>query len=46
MTMKLLEGMNNATLEKLKRMMTWSVILLMMATGTTFAGDGYPPETH
>jgi TonB-linked SusC/RagA family outer membrane protein len=46
MIRKLIEGMNNAKLEKFKRMMTQFVFLLIIGTGMAFARDGYLPETH
>ncbi|MDR1102282.1 MAG: TonB-dependent receptor [Tannerella sp.] len=45
MTRNLINGMKRAGFEKLKRMMTLSVFLLMVGTGMVFARDGFPPET-
>ncbi|MDR1675473.1 MAG: carboxypeptidase-like regulatory domain-containing protein, partial [Tannerella sp.] len=45
MTNKLIDGMKNAKLELMKRMMILSVLLLIAGTGMTFARDGYLPET-
>ncbi|MDR2041832.1 MAG: SusC/RagA family TonB-linked outer membrane protein [Tannerella sp.] len=46
MKKKLINGMKNAKLEKLKRMMTLSALLFVMGMGMAFAADGYPPEAN